>query len=111
MNRIKVAAATITLLLIMPLVVFTQTKPATEGPQKVAQPQKEVPLKITDEAGRSVKLETLTPENRARVERVRKAAESLRNELGTSETQRFWVTIHCQRYPKQLVCTIMMGFD
>jgi hypothetical protein len=106
MNRIKLAVATVTFLLIFPVAAFPQN-PANESARKAAPSQKEVPVQITDEGGRSVKLESLTPENRARVERVRKAAMSLVDEPGTPESQRLKsISIDCHRIPGGIKCTI-----
>ena len=67
-----------------------------------------LPVTITDAGGRTITLESLPPDARAQVERVRAAGQSLRPTAGGVEAQRFNIGINCSWPP--LKCTITISF-
>lgn len=85
---------------------FAQIKPAPEAARQAGAPVKGVDVKLTDARGQPVRLESLPPDARAQVERVRKAAESLLPPSGSAE--KIKVTVSCTFSP--LHCTITVSF-
>jgi hypothetical protein len=84
---------------------LAQGSEGTAGARKVAAAPQRVPVVITSPSG-PVREESLPPETRAQVERVRKAAESLVDQPGTSE--RIKVKVTCSFKP--LKCTVEVEF-
>ena len=104
LSRMMFAMATLALALTLAGGGFAQDKQAAESAARPAPPPT-VPVEITG-PGRQIQEESLPPEARAQVERVRKAAEGLVSPPGASA--RVKVTVSCS-YPP-LSCTITVQF-
>ena len=97
MKRMILTVATVLFALVFTVVAFVQ-EDARRGSNG-----KDVPVTLTDRRGKAIKLESLAPEDRAQIERIKKAAPSLVDEPGA--TQRKWkITINCSAPP--LECSI-----
>jgi len=108
MKRISLAVAMATFVLTSTAGAPAQTKPGSEARQASISAPK-IPVKVTDASGKEVQVESLPPDSRAQVERVRKAADSLvARPGGTAEAAKIKVTVNCT-YPP-LVCTITVQF-
>lgn len=84
---------------------LAQARQGTGTARTAAAVPQRVPVVITS-SGRTIQEESLPPEARAQVERVRKATESLVGQPGTSE--RIKVSVTCSHPP--LKCTITVEF-
>lgn len=104
MSRMIFAIAAAALIFILAAGGLAQDRQGAENAKEAAARQR-VPVVITS-ADRTVPEESLPPETRVQVERVRKAAENLVGQSGTSERLR--VKVMCTFPP--LECTITIHF-
>lgn len=105
LSRMVLVIAIVALTLTLTAGGLAQDRQGAEGARTAAAAPRGVPVAITS-SGRPVREESLPPETRAQVERVRKAAESLVGQSGTSERPK--VKITCSHPP--LKCTVEIDF-
>jgi hypothetical protein len=104
MKRMILVVATIIFALTLTVVAFVQER----AKPKHADSDRNVPLTLNDARGRPVNIESLAPDDRAQVERIKKAAASLVDEPG-KVAGRWQVDINCT-YPP-LKCSIIISRD
>ncbi len=105
LGRMLFVIATVALTLTFTAGDLAQARQGTGAARTAAPVPQKVPVVITS-SGRTIQEESLPPETRAQVERVRKATESLVGQPGTSE--RIKVSVSCSHPP--LKCTITVEF-
>ena len=103
MKRISFAVAMATFVLASTAGAPAQTKPESENARQASISAQKIPVKVTDASGKAIQVESLPPDSRAQVERVRSAAQSL-----AGQPAKFKVTVNCS-YPP-LKCTITVEF-
>jgi hypothetical protein len=108
MKRIPIAVAMAIFVLTSTAGAPAQTKPGNESSRQASIPAQRIPVKVTDANGKAVQVESLPPDSRAQVERVRSAAESLMGQPATAEKSKVKVTVNCSWPP--LKCTITVEF-
>lgn len=104
LSRMVFVIAIVALTLTLTAGGLAQDRQGAEGARTAAAAPQRVPVVITSSG--PVREESLPPETRAQVQRVRKAAESLVGQPGTSE--RIKVKVTCS-YPP-LKCTVDVEF-
>ena len=109
MRRFTVGAAAAGLVAIFTVAARAQqpqppARPSAAG-AATAQPAA-IPVKITDKTGKAITLASLPPDAQAKVERVRRAAESLRAPAAGGGAQALTIDITCTWSPLQCTITI-----
>lgn len=89
MKKIMLAVAAVMLALTFTPAPVAEAQRTTGVKSGLEQTAPEVSLRITDRRGREIKITSLSREEQAKVERIKKAAESLRAELGTTAAMKW----------------------
>ena len=107
MKRTIFVCATILFALMLTAGAFVSSTEGTAA-AKASAPQKDVPVKIADKSGRTLKVESLPRETQAQVERARQAARSLLEPGSGGPNEKIKVTVSCSHPP--LKCTLTVEF-